>query len=171
MGCQGGNAGSGNVGSGNVGSSPQPGTGPNDSGSGTGYQQDVEKRFQRIEQSLEKLAANVEKLSNRPPSVVIPPQSNPETPTSGTSVVQDAPTRVTVYLPKNATLYVNGSYCPLTSSKRSFVTSTLKAGKRYYYTLRVDHVENGQRKSRTRRVVLTSGQHVQVHMGLMTINK
>ncbi|MGF1581877.1 MAG: TIGR03000 domain-containing protein [Gemmataceae bacterium] len=131
---------------------------------------EIEARFNRIESSLEKLSNAVSDLANRTASVAPPSGDNTGFLAGNTNVAQSASARVTVYLPENATLYIDGSYCSLTSSKRSFVTPTLEAGKRYFYNLRVDHVENGRTKTHNRKVVLTAGEHVVVHMGLMNIS-
>lgn len=115
-------------------------------------------------QSLEQLSGAVINTPKKDARAVVVSSPN------DTNAAKTARSRVTVYLPEDAKLYVNGSLCPLTSGKRSFVTPSLDSGKRYYYTLRVDHEESGRTNSHNRKVVLFAGQNVEVHMNLMSIS-
>jgi uncharacterized protein (TIGR03000 family) len=69
---------------------------------------------------------------------------------------------VVVKLPARAKLYVDNVFCPLTSAKRTFRTPRLERGRRYYYTLRVETVRNGQPVRQTRKVYLEAGKRVVV---------
>ncbi len=57
--------------------------------------------------------------------------------------------RVTVKLPADARLYVDGVPCPLTSATRSFDTPELDAGRSYYYTLKAEVVRDGETHAAT----------------------
>lgn len=71
--------------------------------------------------------------------------------------------RVTVKLPADARLYVDGVLCPLTSATRSFNTPELDAGQRYYYTLKAQVVRDGETLSSTpQRVLVEAGKQVTV---------
>jgi uncharacterized protein (TIGR03000 family) len=70
--------------------------------------------------------------------------------------------RVTVKLPSDAQLYVDGVLCPLTSTTRSFDTPELDAGRRYYYTLKAEVVRDGVTQSARKRVVVEAGKEVTV---------
>jgi uncharacterized protein (TIGR03000 family) len=74
-----------------------------------------------------------------------------------------APARVTVRLPADARLYVNGVACPLTSDTRSFVTPRLRPGQRYAYTLRAEVRREGRTVAETRRVNVAAGRRVRVN--------
>jgi uncharacterized protein (TIGR03000 family) len=73
-----------------------------------------------------------------------------------------APARVTVELPANARLFVNGVACPLTSERRSFQSPDLQPGQEYSYTLRAELQRNGQTLTRTQRVRVAAGREVRV---------
>ena len=70
--------------------------------------------------------------------------------------------RVTVKLPAEARLYVDGVACPLTSAVRSFDTPELEAGRTYYYTLKAEVVQDGAKRTATKRVVVEAGKQVTV---------
>jgi uncharacterized protein (TIGR03000 family) len=82
-----------------------------------------------------------------------------------------APARITVHLPADARLFVNGELAKLTSNTRSFETPRLKPGKEYTYTLKAELVREGQTRSANRQVVFQAGKHVTVDFGnLATVN-
>jgi uncharacterized protein (TIGR03000 family) len=70
--------------------------------------------------------------------------------------------RVTVRLPADARLLVDGTPCPLTSGERTFLTPPLEAGRGYYYTLTAEVVRDGQARSRSRRIDVEAGKEVTV---------
>jgi uncharacterized protein (TIGR03000 family) len=72
------------------------------------------------------------------------------------------PAQITVHLPAEAKLWVNGVSCPLTSDTRTFDSPALQAGKRYAYTLRAEMVRDGQTVSQSQRVELAAGRQVDV---------
>lgn len=76
-----------------------------------------------------------------------------------------APARITVRLPADARLFVNGEACTLTSTTRSFETPRLEAGKDYAYTFKAEVVRDGRTRSEDRRVVFQAGKQVTVDFG------
>ena len=70
--------------------------------------------------------------------------------------------KVTVKLPSDARLYVDGVQCPLTSATRSFDTPDLDAGQRYYYTLKAEVVRDGVMSTKERRVTVEAGKQVTI---------
>ncbi len=70
--------------------------------------------------------------------------------------------RVTVKLPADARLYVDGVACTLTSASRSFNTPDLNAGQRYYYTLKAEVTRNGETVAKSQRVLVEAGKDVTV---------
>jgi uncharacterized protein (TIGR03000 family) len=74
---------------------------------------------------------------------------------------KDAAT-VTVNLPADARLYVDGVLCPLNSATRSFQTPDLDAGRRYYYTLKAEVERDGETRTASKRVVVEAGREVRV---------
>jgi uncharacterized protein (TIGR03000 family) len=65
--------------------------------------------------------------------------------------------KVTVRLPEDAKLFVDGTPCPLTSAVRTFETPKLEPGRQYYYTVKAEQVRDGQTRSDSRRVVVEAG--------------
>lgn len=96
--------------------------------------------------------------------------NRPEIPANAVSQNQDTSyvsfpsdtARITVRLPASAKLFVDDVLCPLTSDTRSFNTPKLEAGRKYYYTLRMEQEQNGTTQVESRRVIITPGEHVQV---------
>ena len=70
--------------------------------------------------------------------------------------------RVTVKLPADARLYVDGVLCPLKSATRSFNTPELDAGQRYFYMLRAEVVRDGVKRDAEQRVTVEAGKQVTV---------
>lgn len=79
-----------------------------------------------------------------------------------TTTAQAAPARLTVRLPEEARLFVDGQACPLTSSPRSFDTPRLEGGRKFYYTLKAEMVRDGQTLVESQRVVVEAGKKVDV---------
>lgn len=63
--------------------------------------------------------------------------------------------RVTLRVPEQAQVWVDGVLCPLTGETRSFNTASLEAGHQYFYTVTVEVPSVGRE---SRRVLLTPGQ-------------
>jgi uncharacterized protein (TIGR03000 family) len=89
-------------------------------------------------------------------------------PTSETSSAQASaavPAHVTIRLPADARLWVDGADCPLTSDTRSFDTPGLQPGKRYVYNIRAAVVRDGRTVEQTQRVVIAAGRQIDVTFG------
>jgi uncharacterized protein (TIGR03000 family) len=97
-------------------------------------------------------------VASVPSSVIDVAQSRPRV--SDTTVAH-----VTVRLPADARLWVDGAACPLSSETRSFDTPTLESGKQYVYNLRAAVVRDGQTVEQTQRVVIAAGRQVNVTFG------
>jgi len=70
--------------------------------------------------------------------------------------------RVTVRLPADARLFIDGELCPLTSATRSFNTPALQPGREYTYNLRMEVTRNGVRRAQSQRVTFSAGRQVTV---------
>ena len=75
----------------------------------------------------------------------------------GMQPADPAPCRVTVLVPPDARLSVNGVPCPLTGRRRSFESPPFAPGRRYTYTLRAEAARGGNTVVKTRRVELRAG--------------
>jgi uncharacterized protein (TIGR03000 family) len=73
-----------------------------------------------------------------------------------------ATAKVTVKLPAEAKLTVDGKPCTLTSSVRTFDTPALEPGKSYYYILKAELTRDGQKREETKRVTVSAGKQVTV---------
>lgn len=80
-----------------------------------------------------------------------------------------APARLTVQLPADARLWVDGTVCPLTSDMRSFNTPALAPGRQYFYTLRMEVEREGRTLSTSRRVFVAAGQAVSVDLNDLSV--
>jgi uncharacterized protein (TIGR03000 family) len=70
--------------------------------------------------------------------------------------------RITVKLPADARLTVNGVAVTAPEGARTFETPKLEAGRSYYYTLRAEMVRNGKTHTEDKRVVVEAGRAVTV---------
>jgi uncharacterized protein (TIGR03000 family) len=71
-------------------------------------------------------------------------------------------TRITVRLPANAKLFVDGVAVPTTSGTRTFDTPRLTPGHQYSYNMRAELVRDGRTRTEDKRVVFTPGEAVTV---------
>jgi uncharacterized protein (TIGR03000 family) len=81
-------------------------------------------------------------------------------PQPGKEASVQSPARITVRLPADARLSVDGVDCPLTSDTRTFDTPALPSGQKFYYLLRAEVVRDGRPIAQTRRVDFRSGESV-----------
>jgi uncharacterized protein (TIGR03000 family) len=65
--------------------------------------------------------------------------------------------KVTVIVPEDAKLFVDGTECPLKSARRTFETPKLDPGRQYYYTVRAETLRGGRKVEDSRRVVVEAG--------------
>ena len=82
--------------------------------------------------------------------------------------------RITVKLPADAKLYVDGTLCPLKTELRSFTTPELDAGQKYYYTLKAEVVRGGETRTARKRVIVEAGKDVAVEFAelpLLTVSR
>jgi uncharacterized protein (TIGR03000 family) len=76
---------------------------------------------------------------------------------------------LSVKLPADAKLYVDGVLCPLESAERIFETPPLEKGKQFTYTLKAEVVREGKTTSETKLVPIEAGQQVSVEFGNLTV--
>ncbi len=82
--------------------------------------------------------------------------------------------RITVKLPADARLYVDGKLCPMSTDTRSFTTPELVAGQKYYYMLKAEVVRGGETRSARKRVIVEAGKDVAVEfndLSLQTVSR
>jgi uncharacterized protein (TIGR03000 family) len=74
---------------------------------------------------------------------------------------------VIVRMPAKAKLYVDNIPYPGAATKHSFVTPRLKRGKKYYYILTAEVVQQGKRIRENKRVLISAGKKVKVNFSNM----
>jgi uncharacterized protein (TIGR03000 family) len=100
---------------------------------------------------------------SEPPSVTggeiiqTPSAINPISTDSTTSVVPADAALLSVEVPADATIHVNGSKTAATGTTRQFVSRGLVAGKKYEFTVRMTVEQNGQTSEQTKVVSLAAG--------------
>ena len=72
---------------------------------------------------------------------------------------------LTVWVPYDAKVSVNGRETRSTGSRRQFISYGLKPGFSYKYVIRAEVVRNGQPQTDTREVALTAGDITAVAFG------
>jgi uncharacterized protein (TIGR03000 family) len=72
---------------------------------------------------------------------------------------------LTVWVPFDAKVTVNGRETTSTGSRRQFISYGLKAGFSYKYVVRAEVVRNGQPQTDTREITLAAGQITAVAFG------
>jgi uncharacterized protein (TIGR03000 family) len=70
--------------------------------------------------------------------------------------------KVTVRVPQDAKVYVDGVLCPIESGKSTFETPKLQAGRQYFYTIKAQMLRDGQNVSESRRVIVQAGKSTSV---------
>jgi uncharacterized protein (TIGR03000 family) len=102
--------------------------------------------------------------SPAPPAPAMPgPSDSPATKTSERSAENSG--LLTVWVPYDAKVTVNGIETKSTGSRRQFVSYGLKPGLSYKYVVKAEVVRNGQVQDDTREIVLTAGQNAAVAFG------
>jgi uncharacterized protein (TIGR03000 family) len=77
-------------------------------------------------------------------------------------VAESAPARLTVRVPADARLYVDGEKVTHTAGARTFETPALPIGQTFYYTVTAEVDRDGRTLSDTRRVLVEAGKKVSV---------
>jgi uncharacterized protein (TIGR03000 family) len=93
-----------------------------------------------------------------PAEEIVPPKPKEE----GQAAGMTSRARLIVKLPADAKLYVD-QYASTATGKRirTFNTPVLEPGQTYYYELRAEMVQNGEKVTETKRVLLRAGREVQ----------
>jgi uncharacterized protein (TIGR03000 family) len=73
------------------------------------------------------------------------------------------PATVTVNLPEDGKLFVDGAPYPISANQRTFNTPALRQGKDYYYELKAQVVRDGKTQTETQTITVEPGKHVQVN--------
>jgi uncharacterized protein (TIGR03000 family) len=100
------------------------------------------------------------------PAPLTPTPQAPAPKTSGTSSEESG--TLTVWVPYDAKVTVNGLETRSTGSRRQFVSYGLKSGLTYKYEVKAQIVRNGQVLEDTRTVMLTAGDINAVAFGFNT---
>jgi uncharacterized protein (TIGR03000 family) len=94
------------------------------------------------------------------PAADYPQAPNPPTPIGLTH--PDTLVHLTVKVPNDARVWIQGAEMDLSGPVREFVSPSLTPGSEYRYTVRATWSENGREVSRTRKVDVMPGDHVSV---------
>jgi uncharacterized protein (TIGR03000 family) len=102
-----------------------------------------------------------------------PAESTPATPPTPTEPTTSSPTPensgvVTVWVPYDAKVTINGLATRSLGSRRQFVSFGLKPGFSYKYEIHAEVVKDGKTMEDTRTVTLTAGQNTAVAFGFTT---
>ncbi|QEL20394.1 TIGR03000 domain-containing protein [Limnoglobus roseus] len=92
--------------------------------------------------------------------------SKPEEPAKPVSAGKDnpfhstipAPAKITVKLPENGTLFIDGKKNEKAGTERQFTTPPLPVGKEFSYSMKLEMVRNGQPEEVTQKVVFQAGE-------------
>lgn len=94
------------------------------------------------------------------PGFVPAPSTTPTTPPSlppSTSILRDGSGLLTIWVPEDAKVFVNGYETKSTGAQRRYVSHGLKGGLTYKYEVRAQVVRDGKTLEEVRNVYLTSG--------------
>ena len=89
----------------------------------------------------------------------------PPTPTTSQEPTQETSGLLTIWVPAEAKVTINGLATRSTGSKRQYVSFGLKPGFSYKYEVRAEIVREGQRVEEARTISLTAGQRSAVAFG------
>jgi uncharacterized protein (TIGR03000 family) len=84
------------------------------------------------------------------------------------SRLRRAPATLTVHLPADAVLTIDGRRTTSTSSERTFVTPTLNPGEEFFYTLKAEVVRDGVTLNVTKRAYVRAGSDADVVLDFST---
>jgi uncharacterized protein (TIGR03000 family) len=82
----------------------------------------------------------------------------------GYAIITDAPARVYVSLPAEATLTIDDTPTVSTTAERVFESPTLPQGKTFYYTLKATITRDGKTETVTQKVAIRAGEDTQVKL-------
>lgn len=77
---------------------------------------------------------------------------------------------ITIYVPQDARVFVNGSETTSRGSKRTFVSYGLELGSEYDYTIQAEVIRDGQRYTQTQVVTLQAGSQQRVTFPFESLN-
>jgi uncharacterized protein (TIGR03000 family) len=94
-----------------------------------------------------------------------PTESTSPAPEAGTSVTPDNSGMLTIWVPFDAKVTINGLPTKSTGSRRQFISYDLKEGFSYKYEVKAEVVRDGKIVEDTKTVVLTAGANNSVAFG------
>lgn len=94
----------------------------------------------------------------------LPEDSVPQMPPvdSQAAPAEDGSVHVSIRVPTDAEIFVDGAATHMTGTLRRFVSPTLEAGKQYTYELTARWMENGREVVQTRRVNVAANENLSV---------
>lgn len=102
--------------------------------------------------------------SYQPAAPASPTPATPPAPPKTTGISSDGG-YLTVSVPSDAKVTINGMETRSTGSQRQFCSLGLEPGRRYPYVVRAQVVRNGQVQEDTRTAILTAGQSASLNFG------
>jgi uncharacterized protein (TIGR03000 family) len=94
----------------------------------------------------------------------IEPGTEPPAADASTRVGRDA-VMLSVWVPNDARIFVNGNTTTSTGSARNYISRGLQPGASYAYEVRAEVVRDGKTVTETKQVTLVAGQRVNIEFG------
>jgi uncharacterized protein (TIGR03000 family) len=88
--------------------------------------------------------------------------AKPDEPTKPVSNEKGVPARITVKVPDNAVLYIDGKKNEKTGGQREFTTPPLPAGKEFSYAMKLETTKDGRAEEVLQKVVFQAGETLTV---------
>lgn len=88
--------------------------------------------------------------------------AKPEEPAKPVSNEKGVPARITVTVPENAVLYIDGKKNEKTGGRREFTTPPLPAGKEFSYAMKLETTKDGRAEEVLQKVVFQAGETLMV---------
>lgn len=88
----------------------------------------------------------------------------------GASTSRSSAVLLTVIVPAEAKLFIEGQPTHLTGSRREFLSPRLESGRQYIYTLKAEVERGGQKVSGTEEFPVKAGDHATVEFGASALN-
>lgn len=102
--------------------------------------------------------------ATEPPAETPPAEAPPAAADASFRLGRDA-VMLSVWVPNDARIYVNGNTTNSTGSARNYISRGLQPGASYAYEIRAEIVRDGKKLTETKQVTLVAGQRVNVEFG------